>query len=94
MQVAKGSTDQALATYKSGAGRAKLQTRLLGNCADWLRREFTSHTDLISYWRNQAAHGHGGAISESEALMALRGLLRFSHLANDHWDELIATRDG
>jgi hypothetical protein len=92
--AAKLGEDDALAIYKSGAGRAKLQTRLLGSSSDWLRREFNSHTDLISYWRNQAAHGHGGAISESEALMALRGLLRFSQIANDNWQELIATGDG
>ena len=87
---AKLGEHEAIAAYKSGVGRARLQTRLLGDCAEWLRREFTSHTALVSYWRDEAAHGHSSAISEGEASMALLGLLRFAHFANDNWTALIA----
>jgi hypothetical protein len=91
--AAKFGEEQALAIYKNGAGRSRLQTRLLAKSADWLRREFNSHTDLIAYWRNPPAHGHGSATSENEALMALRGLLRFAQFANEHWEALIAPAD-
>lgn len=80
--------DESLAIYLTGNGRARLQSRLLGGSAEWMRREFESHIGLISYWRDQAAHGHSSAISESEAFTALRGLLRFAHFANDNWKEL------
>jgi hypothetical protein len=92
--AAKLGEHEATTMYKSGAGRARLQTRLLSGAADWLGREFNSHTDLISYWRSPPAHGHGSPIGESEAFMALRGLLRFSQFASDNWDQLIAKHDG
>jgi hypothetical protein len=80
--------ENAVAMYKSGPGRSRLQAALLGQSPDWLRKEFESHTGLISYWRDQASHGHVSPIGESEAFMALLGLLRFAHFAQDHWDEL------
>jgi hypothetical protein len=92
--AARFGEDDAVAVYKNGVGRNRLQTRLLGNRADWLRREFDSHTDLISYWRNQASHGHAGAVSENEAFLALRGLLRFAQFANDNWHELTSALEG
>jgi hypothetical protein len=84
--------DKAVAMYKSGAGRGRLQTTLLGQQPEWLRNEFESHTSLVSYWRDQASHGHASPIGESEAFMALLGLLRFAHFVQDHWDELTGAK--
>jgi hypothetical protein len=51
---------------------------------------FRSATGLLSYWRDDAAHGIASDISEIEAHEALSRLLRFSQLANDNWEELTA----
>jgi hypothetical protein len=80
--------DEALRTYTGGAGRSRLQTRLLGDRPEWLRREFESHAGLIGYWRDQAAHAHQTSIGEAEAFNALRGLLRFASFARDNWAAL------
>ncbi len=74
--------------YVSGNGRSRIQSRLLGQQPDWLRTQFESHTDLIAYWRDQAAHGHQTGITESEAYSALGRLLRFAHFVTDNWNEL------
>jgi hypothetical protein len=44
--------------------------------------------DLLSYWRDEAAHGTASEISETEAHTALGRLVRFAQFASDHWNEL------
>ena len=80
----------ALGAYKGSNGRSRLQLRLLGQQTDRVRTQFESHTDLIAYWRDQAAHGYQTGITESEAYSALGRLLRFAHFAADNWSTLTA----
>lgn len=86
--VAKLGEEKAEALYFNRNGRSNLQKSLLGQKTNTFRTEFERHTDLISYWRDQSAHGHQTGIKEGEAYMALSGLLRFAHFASDKWDEL------
>jgi hypothetical protein len=78
----------ALGAYKGSNGRSRLQLKLLGQETDRVRTQFEIHTDLIAYWRDQAAHGHQTGITESEAYSALGRLLRFAHFAADNWSTL------
>lgn len=88
---AKLGEEKALTMYKSGPGRSRLERALLGQSTDRMRRDFAGHTNLISYWRDQASHGHVSLAGESEAYMALRGLLRFALFARDNWAELTSS---
>ncbi len=85
---AKLGEEKALTMYRSGPGRSRLEKALLGQSTDRMRQDFTDHTKLINYWRDQAAHGHVSNAGESEAYIALRGLLRFALFARDNWVEL------
>jgi len=86
--VAKLGQKKAESLYFNRNGRSALQKSLLGQKPQTFRTEFERHTDLITYWRDQSAHGHQTGIKEGEAYMALSGLLRFAHFASDNWAEL------
>jgi hypothetical protein len=86
--VAKLGQEKAEELYFNSRGRSQLQNSLLGQQTKGFRNEFERHTDLITYWRDQSAHGHQTEIKEGEAYMALSGLLRFAHFASDKWKDL------
>jgi hypothetical protein len=71
--VKKLGEEAAIPAYRGSNGRSRLQSKLLGQQTDRIRTQFESHTDLIAYWRDQAAHGHQTGITESEAYAALAG---------------------
>jgi hypothetical protein len=86
--VAKLGESDAIRMYLSGRGRSRLQSRLFGNQPDWMRTQFESHSDLIGYWRDQAAHGHQTGITEAEAFSALGRLLRLAQFTADNWSAI------
>jgi hypothetical protein len=86
--ITKLGEEKAEQLYFNRNGRSNLQKSLLGQQTNSLRTEFERHTDLITYWRDQSAHGHQTGIKEGEAYMALSGLLRFANFASDKWSEL------
>jgi len=45
---------------------------------------------ILSYWRDDAAHGVASPISASEAEEALRQLLLLAQFAAQYWKELTA----
>jgi hypothetical protein len=91
----KKSQDEAstLKTYRSAKGRRSIVDKVVGQARREIADQFRSATGLLSYWRDDAAHGLKSTISEIEAHQALLGLLRFAQFATDNWDELI-TRMG
>jgi hypothetical protein len=86
--ITKLGEEEAERLYFSSRGRSQLQNRLLGQQTGGFRTQFERHTELISYWRDESAHGHETEIKEGEAYMALSGLLRFAHFASDNWSQL------
>lgn len=89
--VAK-SRDEAttLATYRSASGRKKVTDSVVSNIRASTAEQFRIATGLLSYWRDEAAHGTASNISEIEAHDALARLLRFAQFASDNWSELTA----
>jgi hypothetical protein len=81
---------RVVAEYRSGGGRAKIIRRTLGNVAKPLSDQFTSAASLVTYWRNETAHGTHTTINEAQVCMSLGELLRFAHFASDHWARLTA----
>jgi hypothetical protein len=53
---------------------------------------FRSAIGLLSFWRDDAAHGLASEISEIEAHEALARLLRFAQFATENWEELTVKR--
>ena len=87
--IAKTKDEEAvLREYSSSRGRSKIENLIIGKAREDLQRQFRGFTGLISYWRDDAAHGKPTRLSDLEALTSLAMLLRFAHLVSDHWAEL------
>lgn len=84
----QGDENAVLRAYKSANGRRRAENMVIGTVAEPLAGRFKSFTDLLNYWRDDASHGAATTISEIEAYDALSRLLRFTHLVDDHWDDL------
>jgi hypothetical protein len=76
--------------YEAAHGRRKIIEGIVGQARIAIAGPFRSATGLLTYWRDDAAHGLTSDISEIEAHEALSRLLRFAQFANDNWTELTA----
>lgn len=90
LAVGSAKLDEAAAEklYFGHAGRSKLEDAILRDAPTWLQKQFRGHTALIALWRDRAAHAHEALVTESEAYMDLRGLLRFATEVTEHWETL------
>jgi hypothetical protein len=87
--IAKSGDEAAtLMTYRAANGRRSIVEKVVGHARRGIADPFRSATGLLSYWRDDAAHGLKSTISEIEAHEALARLLRFAQFATDNWDEL------
>jgi hypothetical protein len=83
-----GDEAKTMATYKTAGGRQKVIEGIIGKARPAIASPFRAATTLLSYWRDEAAHGTVSHVSEIEAHMAIARLLRFAQFACDNWDEL------
>ena len=87
--IAKSGDDAAtLAMYRAANGRRRVIDRVLGQARPAIAEPFRSATGLLSFWRDDAAHGRASEISEIEAHEALARLIRFAQFADENWDDL------
>jgi hypothetical protein len=87
--VAKlGDEGEVLSMYRRARGRREIENLLIGQATSDLKRSISSYTELLHYWRDEAAHGTASDISELEAHEALARLLRFAQVVTDRWAEL------
>jgi hypothetical protein len=91
LAIAKSGDEGAvIKEYRTGNGRKKTIDGLVGQQPDRIQGEFRSSMNILSYWRDDAAHGMASPISAAVAEVAMQQLLRLSQFANRHWDELTA----
>jgi hypothetical protein len=87
--VAKTGDEEAVLTaYRSANGRKKIVDSIIGQARPALAEHFRNATGLLSYWRDEAAHGILSEISEIEAHEALARLVRFAQFSQDNWTAL------
>jgi len=82
------SETKVLNAYASARGRSRVEQMVINRVVDPLKVDFLNHTRLISYWRDESAHGKLSNISENEAFTSLALLLRFALFVNQNWDTL------
>jgi hypothetical protein len=87
-----GDEGAVLKTYLAAHGRKRTIDGIVHGARAGIAEPFKAATDLLSYWRDEAAHGTASDISEIEAHTALARLVRFAQFTADHWGEL--TRPG
>jgi hypothetical protein len=87
--IAKSGNESAiLASYRAANGRRKVIDGVVGQARQPISEQFRSAMGLLSYWRDDAAHGLASTISEIEAHEAVARLLRFAQFATDNWEQL------
>jgi hypothetical protein len=90
----QGNDTEVLRIYRTASGRRKVEELVLCGVSEPVARSLRTLTDLLKYWRDNASHGVASEISEFEAYEALARLLRFAHLASDHFAEFTRPQDG
>jgi hypothetical protein len=89
--IAKTGDEAAvLKNYMSAQGRKRTIDSIIHGARAGIAEPFKAATDLLAYWRDEAAHGTASEISEIEAHTALGRLVRFAQFASDNWSELTA----
>ncbi len=89
-----GDEEAVLKTYNSRSGRSSVLNGLVGQVVDPIRRRLTTYSELLSYWRDDAAHGVASDLGDAHAEEALERLLRLAQFADDHWKELTGKPKG
>jgi hypothetical protein len=87
--VAKlGDEAQVLKAYRSGSGRSRITTLILGQAKQALSDQFNAMLGVLNYWRDETAHGVHTTVGEAQAHLSVAQLIRFAHFAQDHWGTL------
>ena len=83
-----GDEESVLRTYLGSQGRRRTIDGIVHGTRPGITEPFKAATSLLSYWRDEAAHGTASEISEIEAHTALARLVRFAQFASDNWTDL------
>jgi hypothetical protein len=81
---------RVLKNYASAGGRVRVENMVVGQCPENLKREFRGLTELLKYWRDEAAHGKASGIGDYEAYTSLAVVLRYALFISSNWDQFIA----
>lgn len=83
-----GDERAVLRKYAARDGRREVVRLIFAAQTGALRSQFEAAFNILSYWRDDAAHGKATTISELEAYEALGRLLRLSSFVCDNWAAL------
>ncbi len=86
-----GDEQDILDRYKSSRGRTIIENYLIGQVSQFIQTEFRKYSDLLKYWRDDAAHGASLNIGEEEAFTSLILLLRFIQYAEKNFSILTSS---
>ncbi len=85
-----GDEAAVLKEYRSAGGRKKILNMLSGQQTERIRGAIVTASNLLSFWRDETAHGTATAVGEFEAHDAMSRLLRFAQFADAEWDAITA----
>lgn len=92
LAIADAKTDdpkEVRREYNRRDGRRNVTKLIFGSSStSRLSNEFESAFNLLTYWRDEAAHGGLSTITQAQAYDALDRLLRLAFFAWDNWTEL------
>ena len=89
LAIAK-TKDEAKILNEYGArdGRRSVTNTLVVTLPKHMSETFKTFMNLLSYWRDEAAHGQASDLNVANADEALRQLLHLGQWADKHWDTL------
>ncbi len=83
-----GNEEEVLESYSRRDGRRNVIKLLVGGAPKHLADAFATFMGLLSYWRDDAAHGKVSPISVANADEALRQLLHLCQWTEANWELL------
>lgn len=84
-----GDPEQVQREYRKSHGRQNVTKLIFGSSpTSTLGNQFESAFNLLTYWRDEAAHGGPSTITQVQAYDALDRLLRLGFFAWDNWQAL------
>lgn len=87
--IAKNHDEEhVLRQYATSKGRTRVENIVIGQAIEHTKREFKGLTELLKYWRDEAAHGTASNISDNEAYTSLAMLLRYAMFVDKNWESL------
>ena len=87
--VAKSKDEEKiLKEYLGASGRGRVIKHVTGNVKSEVAARFNDALGILSYWRDDAAHGLASHIGEIEAHEAISRLLRLARFTSDNWAAL------
>lgn len=89
-----GDRDAVMRSYRAASGRKQVTDRVLGQAPQWLKERMTPGLELLTYWRDDAAHGAAEPIAAPLASLAIDRLYRLATVVDAHWAELVGRQDG
>jgi hypothetical protein len=87
---AKRGEKEAIRIYTGRDGRRLLIKAITSDLSVSLKQPIETAASILSYWRDDAAHGYVTEITEFSAHDALSRLLRFAQFVDRNWDQLTA----
>ncbi len=87
-----GNEQNILKKYNSSRGRSTIENLLIGQRNQFIQADFRKYSELLNYWRDDAAHGASVNIGEEEAFTSLILLLRFIQYAEKHFSVLTSSQ--
>ncbi|MDA1209245.1 MAG: hypothetical protein O2904_04425 [bacterium] len=83
-----GNEENVIKDYKSAGGREKMKNILLGAKATRIKQHLNGLFDLLSYWRDESAHGIAMRHDEYEAQSSIHLLIKYAKFAESNYKEL------
>ena len=83
-----GDEAAVLKMYRSAGGRKRILDLLSGQQTERIRLAITTASNLLSFWRDETAHGTATAVGEFEAHEAMSRLLRFAQFVDAESDAI------
>ena len=88
--IARAQNEGAvLSAYRSAGGRKKVVDMIVGQANAQTQTTLRDFTGIISYWRDEAAHGMASELNAANADEALRQLLHMCQWASANWQQLM-----
>lgn len=84
----KNDEPMVLNLYRRAGGRAKILSLLITNQTPRIGGAISTTSHLLSFWRDETAHGTATTVGEFEAHDAMSRLLRFAQFADAEWDAI------
>jgi hypothetical protein len=83
-----GNEDAVLATYSRASGRSAILKEIVGKSSEYIRNNLNTFSEIISNWRNEAAHGKETVLDTANADELLRQLLLMCQWVDKYWETL------